>query len=133
MSDYSEQISRLEGYSLDVRYSPDFVFTFRIGDEEMNIAPDLAGPLLMALHETKQIVVYYNKVTTDMISGIREIVEEYYELFDETEHSLINDWLNTAMEHPEFLDKLLKILIKIGEAFFVWLVGISSFQSGLID
>ena len=86
----------------------------------------------MALHEAKQIVVYYNKVTMDMISGIREIVEEYYELFDEIEHSLIDDWLNTAMEHPEFLDKLLKILIKIGEAFFAWLVGISSFQSGLI-
>ena len=90
----------------------------------MNIVPDLAGPLLMVLHETQQIIVYYTKVTLEMVSGVREIVEKYYAMFDDSEHSIINELVSNIMGNPEFLDKLLKVLEKIGEALFRWLIGI---------
>ncbi len=127
MSEYSDAFSSsLRDYSLDVRYIPDLVFELGVkaSEESFDIAPDLAGPILLRVDAMKKIIVCYNKLTSEMISGVREIVEEYSEIFDAEEHSVINELLNSVMEHPEFLDKLLKILVKISEAFFRWLVEI---------
>lgn len=128
MTEYSSILNAsLREYSLNIRYNPDLVFLIGVegSEEKVNIVPDLAGPILFVWNEAKQIIVYYTKVTSEMVSGLREIVDAYSGLFDDSEHSFINDLLNSAMEHPEFLDKLLKVLVKIGEALFRWLVEIS--------